>query len=102
MALAVRAHACAGELDLGPTQLKLVAVPHEFRRLGSRARLGRRHCGAQGLDAGQSYLAVDGAVVLEPQAQQERTERQSLEHQRAKRDAERGRENQVAVGEVGR
>ena len=74
-------------------------MPNERRRLGSRTRRGRRHRRPQRLDPGEPHLALDRAVVLEPQAQQQRPQRQTLEHERAEHDAERRDEDQVAKGE---
>src|SRR5688572_1847289 len=71
------------ELLLRATQLKLVAVPDQLRRLGSRALLSRGQRRPQRLDPGQADLALDGVVILESQPEQERPEGQPLEHERA-------------------
>ncbi len=87
----MRERAVAREIILGSAQLDLVAMAHELRGLVSGVRDGRCERRPQRLDPGEAHLAVHGPVVLEPQIQQERTERQSLQHERTEGNAERRR-----------
>ena len=67
-----------GEFHLGAAKLKVVALTHQLRRFRGRSRRHSREGGAESLDARHTHFAVDPAIVLEAQAEQQRPQRQPL------------------------
>ena len=54
--------------------------------------------GAQGAFACRDHFLADGIIVLQIERSQERLERQSLDHERAEDNRERGQHNEIAIG----